>query len=58
MVCLQDVFRHHTILSSTSTLNCPEKILILDIVGHELSAICRNNRHLEDLISTQAKLTG
>lgn len=55
---LQHVFGDNTILSSTSALDRPEKIAILDVVGHQHSTVRRNNRGLEDLIGPQAELAG
>lgn len=55
---LQHVLGYNTILSSTSALDRPEKITVLDVVGRQHSTICRDNRGLKDLVRAQTELAG
>lgn len=55
---LQHVLGDNTILSSTSALDRPEKIPVLDIVGRQHLTVCRDNRGLKDLVGAQTKLAG
>lgn len=57
-VTLQHVLSDNTVLSSTTTLDRPEKIAVLDVVGRQHSTVRRDNRSLEDLVGSQTELAG